>query len=290
MALLRELARAKINLTLEVEGRRADGFHELSSMVAFADIGDVVSLDTEAVPGVAVSGPFAADVTGENVLERALALVGAEAPGLSLGAVHLDKQLPVAAGIGGGSADAGALLRALRRANGTVGEGFDWAGLARRLGADVSVCFESRPLWMTGIGEGLAEIAGGVPSLSTVLVNPRARVPADKTVQVYRALGAVAIEAGYVAPAPPSFADRAGLLDFMRARGNGLTRAALSVVPEAGAVLALLSVQVGAEYAAVSGGGPTCFGVFPDAEAAEAARARIAGMRPDWWVAAATLG
>jgi 4-diphosphocytidyl-2-C-methyl-D-erythritol kinase len=292
VAQIRELARAKVNLTLEVAGRRADGFHELRSLVTFANLGDEVVLDTSAPssPHITVAGPFAADLQGENVLARALALVGEKAPHLARGSVHLEKQLPVAAGIGGGSADAGALLRALRRANGAASEAVDWDALALSLGADVAVCLASRPFWMTGVGEGLAEIPGGVPALDAVLVNPRVSVPADKTVQVYRALGTAGLEAGYAPPAPPTFAERADLLDFMRARGNDLTRAALAVVPETGAVLALLSVQPGAEYAAVSGGGPTCFCIFPDAAAAEAARARIAALRPDWWVAAVTLG
>lgn len=289
MAVLREQARAKINLTLDVAGRRSDGFHEIASLVAFASVGDVVRLDPSKPSDVTVSGPFAAALAGENILARALGLLGALAPQLALGAVHLDKQLPVASGIGGGSADAAALLRAVRQASGAAGAAIDWAAFARQLGADVAVCLESRALWMTGVGDRLADLPEPLPPLHAVLVNPQADVPADKTVQVYRALAAGPLDPGYVPPAPPRLEDAAALLAFMRACGNGLTRAALAVVPEAGAVLAVLSAQPDVAYAALSGGGPTCFAVFPDAASAEAARGRIAAARPDWWVVAVTL-
>ena len=289
MAVIREQARAKITLTLDVAGRRGDGLHEIASLVAFASVGDVVTLDPSEPVGVAVSGPFAAALAGENILARALGLLGALAPQLTLGAVHLEKLLPVASGIGGGSADAAALLRAVRQASGAAGAAIDWAAFARQLGADVAVCLESRALWMTGVGERLADLSEPLPVLHAILVNPQAAVPADKTVQVYRALSAGPLDPAYVSPVPPRLGDGAGLLAFMRVRGNGLTRAALAVVPEAGAVLAVLSAQPDVAYVALSGGGPTCFAVFPDAAAADAARARIAAAHPDWWVAAVTL-
>lgn len=295
MTSIREFAPAKINLTLEIAGRRADGLHELASLVAFATAGDEVVLDLGGASGLAArdvetTGPFAGLLSETNILDRALDLLRAHAPHLVLGSVHLAKHLPVAAGLGGGSADAGALLRAVRRANGAGSAGVTWRELALALGADVPVCFEARPRWMTGAGETLAEIAEGLPELQAVLVNPMTDVPADKTVRVFRTLGAGPVPVGYVRPDAPRFSDRAGVVDFMRARGNALTDAAMRVVPETGAVLVELEVLPGIEHAAVSGAGPTCFGIFPDRETAEAARARIAATRPDWWAVAVTLG
>lgn len=290
MTSIREFAPAKINLSLEIAGRRGDGFHELASLVAFADVGDVVVLDTEGPPGVSVSGPFAGHLDGANILATALAMVAERAPQLSLGSVTLEKHLPVAAGIGGGSADAGALLRAVRRANGSVSDSVDWHGLARELGADVPVCLEARPLWMTATGDALADIAGGLPSLDAVLVNPMAAVPADKTARVFRALGAAPLGAGYSPPPSPAFPDLDALHAFMRARGNDLLLAAQAVVPEVSAVLDALQSAERIEYAALSGAGPTCFGIFPDREAAEAARQRIAADHPTWWAVVARLG
>jgi 4-diphosphocytidyl-2-C-methyl-D-erythritol kinase len=290
MTSIREFAPAKINLTLELAGRRGDGFHELASLVAFADVGDVVVLDPESAAGVSLSGPFAGQLDGANILATVLALLAERAPQLLLGSVHLEKHLPVAAGIGGGSADAGALLRAVGRANGSISDVVDWHALARELGADVPVCLEARPLWMTGIGDTLAEIAGGLPSLDAVLINPMAAVPADKTARVFRAFGAAPLGAGYPSPPSPTFPDRDALLGFMRARGNDLLRAAEAVVSEVGVVLEALQAAERIEYAAVSGAGPTCFGIFPDREAAEAARQRVAAEHPTWWAVAVRLG
>lgn len=290
MRTFREAAPAKVNLTLEIAGRRADGLHELASLVAFADVGDTVTLDLDQPPGVMVSGPFADALAGENLLDRALSLVCERAPRLRLGGVHLVKSLPVAAGIGGGSADAGALLRALRRANGAEAGAVDWPAIARALGADVPVCLEARACWMTGSGEALSEIAGGVPTLDAVLVNPRVSVPHDKTAQVFRALGAAPLPVAYAPPQPPAFEGRDALLAFMRAKGNDLARAVMAVVPETAEVLDALASETDVLHVALSGAGPTAFGVFPNARTAEAARGRIAARHPAWWVAAARLG
>lgn len=291
MTVLREFAPAKINLTLEILGRRRDGLHELRSLVAFADVGDTLTLDPARAPGVTVSGPFARGLAGTNVLDRALALLAERAPDLKLGAVHLEKTLPVAAGIGGGSADAGALLRALRHANGAASDTVDWHEIARQLGADVPVCFEARPLWMTGTGHELSDIAGGVPMLHVVIVNPMAVVPPDKTAQVFSALSAVPLEAGAsFAPASPVFADRDALVAFAQARGNHLAVAAETVVQETGEVLRALRALPSVEHVAVSGAGPTAFGIFPDAAAADAARHELAATQPAWWIVSAKLG
>ncbi len=290
MSTIREPAPAKINLTLEIAGRRADGLHELASLIAFADVGDTVTLDLDRPPGVSVSGPFADKLAGSNILDHALSLVAERAPRLRLGHVHLVKTLPVASGVGGGSADAGALLRALRCANGDAARDVDWLAIARELGADVPGCFEAHARWMTGTGERLSKVAGGVPVLEAVLVNPVAAVPHDKTAQVFRALGAAPLSERYEQPLPPTFPNRDALIAFMRARGNDLARPARAVVPETAEVLDALAVEADALHVALSGAGPTAFGVFADAAAAEVARARIAALHPEWWVAAVRLG
>lgn len=287
---MRTFAPAKVNLTLKVAGRRDDGFHEIASLVAFASVGDSVVLEPGVPLDVNVSGPFAGSLAGPNILARTLALIEQRAPQLTLGSVHLEKMLPVAAGIGGGSADAGALLRAVRHANGAASEAVDWHGIANELGADVPVCFAARSLWMTGTGELLSDIDGGLPPLDAVLVNPLADVPPDKTSRVFRALAARPLDAAYATPSPPRFADRTEVLAFMRARGNDLACAAERVLPETGAVLAALGALASCEYVAVSGAGPTCFGIFADAEAARLARETIASRHPDWWAVAVTLG
>ncbi len=150
MTKFKEFAPAKINLTLRVLGRRPDGYHELESLVAFADVGDWVTLDVSKPVGVTTSGPFAGSIAGANLVEVALRRLVIEAPQLRLGSVHLEKNLPVAAGIGGGSADAAAVIRAVKRANAEQVETLDWNAFALRLGADVPVCLISRAAWMTG--------------------------------------------------------------------------------------------------------------------------------------------
>src|SRR5262249_3199056 len=150
---IREIARAKINLTLRVLARRADGYHDLESLVAFADVGDIVTLRPGSECHVTTSGAFAPGIEAPNILDKALALLRAADPALRLGAVTLQKCLPVAAGIGGGSADAAALLRAARRANPEREAAVDWHGVAARLGADVPVCLGSVAAIMAGIGD-----------------------------------------------------------------------------------------------------------------------------------------
>lgn len=285
-----EPAPAKVNLTLQVAGVRADGFHEISSLVVFADIGDSLAVTIGASPTVTVSGPFADRLQGANILDRALALVEARAPRVRLGRVDLIKTLPVAAGLGGGSADAGALLRVLRQANPELTDDVDWRAMSAALGSDVPVCFRAEACWMTGAGASLAQISGGVPVLDAVMVNPLAAVAQDKTARVFRALGAGALAQGYAAPPPPTFSGREALLDFVRARGNDLTQAAVAVVPETDAVLEALAGEAYLQHVAVSGAGPTAFAVFPDAATAHAARARLASRYPHWWIAAVRLG
>jgi 4-diphosphocytidyl-2-C-methyl-D-erythritol kinase len=295
---LRELARAKINLTLTVIGRRPDGYHDIESLVTFAGIGDHLTLHPGPASPVTTSGPFATDIEGPNLLERTLDLLREVDPGLLLGAVELDKTLPVAAGLGGGSADAAALLRAVRRANPERASGIDWHGLAAQLGADVPICLAGAPALMRGVGDIIDPLdpARPLPPMAAVLVNPR--VPLS-TAQVFGALAASASapsphegrgEGAAAAPAAAGpFPDLEALLAHMRARGNDLEPPAISLLPVIADVKAALATQSGCRLAAMSGSGPTCFGLFTDAAAAASAAASLALAHPDWWIAPTRL-
>jgi 4-diphosphocytidyl-2-C-methyl-D-erythritol kinase len=283
---IREIARAKINLTLSVLGRRPDGYHEIESLVAFAEIGDRLTLMPGPECRVVASGPFAGDIEGANLLETALGLVHERDARLQLGAVLLEKNLPVAAGLGGGSADAAALLRALRRANPERASTVSWYELAARLGADVPVCLAGTPALISGIGDKVEPLGTNhrLPPIAAVLVNPRLPLP---TAQVYRALAAGPAPAGRQPPAPPGpFSDLASLVDLMRHRGNDLERPATQLLPAVADIKAALAAQPGCRIAAMSGSGPTCFGIFADEGSAASAAAALASRHPRWWVVA----
>jgi 4-diphosphocytidyl-2-C-methyl-D-erythritol kinase len=283
---VREIARAKINLTLGVLGRRPDGYHEIESLVVFAQIGDRVTLTPGPECGVATSGPFAGDIEGRNLLETALGLLRGVDAELQLGTVLLEKNLPVAAGLGGGSADAAALLRAVRRANPERAGAVAWHALAARLGADVPVCLAGAPALISGIGDKVEPLgpAHRLPPVAVVLVNPRLPLP---TAQVYRALAAAPAWApGRPSALPRSFSDLATLVDAVRLHGNDLERPAVSLLPGIAQVKAALAAQPGCRIAAMSGSGPTCFGIFADQAAAQSAAGALTRAYPRWWVVA----
>jgi 4-diphosphocytidyl-2-C-methyl-D-erythritol kinase len=235
-----------------------------------------------------VRGPYAAALVGENILLRAQRLLSEH--GVRLGSVHLDKQLPIASGIGGGSADAAAMLRAAQRANPELADAPWWGEIAAVLGSDVPVCVASLPTLMTGTGQMMAPVHD-FPTLHAVLVNPLTAVPADKSAQVFRALG-LASGTGTPAKPPmaPRFRDAADALAYVSARDNRLTAPAATVVPEIPAVLAAISELPGCRLSRMSGAGPTCFGLFESPSAAAAATASLAHRQPAWWVFATRLG
>ncbi len=282
MTAIREIARAKINLTLSVLGGRPDGYHEIESLVTFAELGDVVSLQPGSATQVTASGPFAAAIDGPNLLEKALALLRQAEPGLRLGAVSLEKNLPVAAGLGGGSADAAALLRAVRRANPDFSARVPWETVAAQLGADVTVCLAGKPALISGVGEQVEPLAHGLPPMAGILANPAQPLT---TAAVYQALGARPAPSHRPSAAPPGpFADLDSLIDYMSARGNDLERPATSLLPLIADLKAALAALPGCLWAALSGSGPTCFGIFAsDADAAGAAAA-LSAAHPDYWI------
>jgi 4-diphosphocytidyl-2-C-methyl-D-erythritol kinase len=277
-------APAKINLTLHVRGRRADNYHELESLVAFAGIGDALSLDPGEGLTLTLSGPNAANVgaAADNLIFRAARELAKRVDHLQAGAFHLTKRLPVASGIGGGSSDAAAALRLLAQHNGLAPTDERLADAARATGADVPVCLDPRARMMGGVGERLSEPLKLTP-LFTVLVNPGITV---ETRAVFSRLG---LEPGDSAgsvrhPAIPAAADDAALLSLLKKGRNDLEDAACSLAPVIVDVLAVLSAAKGSRVARMSGSGATCFALFENCrQAARAARA-IRRDHPSWWV------
>jgi len=287
MMALRDSGRAKLNLTLEVLGRRPDGFHELRSLVAFASLGDRVELDPHGPLKLTVEGRFAQCMgDGDNLIVKAAQAASNKAPGLKLGRFRLDKMLPVAAGLGGGSADAAAALRLIAEANpGALTEAM-LAELATGLGSDVNVCLMSRPALISGRGETVEPVAG-FPPCGVLLANPGRPLA---TAAVYAALGAAAWVPSRHAERLDFHGDFEALLAYATPRGNDLERPAAQLVPEIREVLAALLTLDGIRLARLSGSGPTCFALFASGDDAERANPRLAAEFPNWWIAAATLG
>ncbi len=282
-------APAKVNLTLEVLGRRPDGYHTLDSLVAFAGVHDTLALAPGTPLSLAVSGPFAeAAGAGEsNLVLRAAHALAARIPGMRLGAFTLVKRLPVAAGLGGGSSDAAAALRLLARLNrlGTDHPAVQEA--ARGTGADVAVCLHPRARAMGGIGDRVGP-ALGLPPLAAILVNPG--VPLA-TADVFRALGAAPVSDSLIRADSDAIPinDAGALLDGLAASRNDLEAPALRLCPPIGDALAALRAQPGCRLARMSGSGATCFGLFTDRASAAVAARRIRRARPGWWVAPTRL-
>lgn len=287
-----ERARPKVNLTLAIVGRLPNGYHALESLVAFAEApADIVVMEPGPAAGVAVTGPGSAAIVGENLVARALRLAAEADPELRLGHVTLDKHLPVAAGIGGGSADAAAVLRAVRGVNPERADRVDWAAIALKLGADVPVCLDGRPALMWGVGERILQLPP-LPQLPAVIVNPMVPVPADKTAQVFRRLGARQLPSAELAEPrmPLALRDARDVAELMRSTGNHLEPPAMAVVPAIADLKVALAAEPGCLIAQLSGGGPTCFALYTSDAAATAAAAAIAARQPSWWVAATRLG
>jgi 4-diphosphocytidyl-2-C-methyl-D-erythritol kinase len=287
MTALRDIGRAKINLTLEVLGRRADGFHELKSLVAFANLGDRLTLDPGDGLELELEGPFAAALGPGNLILEAGRAARARVPALRLGRFHLAKFLPVASGLGGGSADAAAALRLIARANPGLIDDEVLAELAPKLGSDVCVCLASQPALMTGRGEKVEPVQR-FPACGVVLANPG---KALATNAVYAALDAKPLAAEPRDDVEPL--DFGGSFEALAAyvlpRGNALEAPAANLVPDIRAVLARLAALKGVRLARLSGSGPTCFALFPSDEDAKHAAGQLAAAHPSWWIAACAL-
>ena len=293
MSALVEEGRAKVNLSLRVVGRRADGYHDLESVVAFADCADRLTLEPGGELRLATTGPLAAACgeTSDNLVFKAAKLLAEAVPNLKLGAFALDKVLPVAAGIGGGSADAAAALRLLARLNDLLLDDPRLQQVALATGADVPVCLLSRACEMTGVGEQLLPLA--MPNMPCVMVNPRVPVA---TKDVFQALGLrngelrVGATSVLQAPAwPEQGGSIADWVDVLKTVANDLEAPAMRIEPVIGDVLGALRDSAGVKLARMSGSGATCFAIYGAPAEAHAAAGKIRGDHPGWWVHAGTL-
>jgi len=286
---LADFAPAKVNLTLRVVGRRADGYHELESLVVFADFGDRLNFTPGGELALTVRGPSAAQAGdgADNLVLKATRALAVRCPGLGLGAFRLDKRLPVAAGLGGGSSDAAAALRLLAQANDLPRDDARLYEAARSTGADVPVCLDPRPRIMRGIGEVLSAPLA-LPALPAVLVNPGVAVPTKPVFEQWRAFGPS--PASPAIDAVAALTSRDALLGFLDTQANDLERPAIMIAPVIGDVLAALRALPGCRLARMSGSGATCFALFSSASAARAAAKTLREKYQHWWVKAGTLG
>jgi 4-diphosphocytidyl-2-C-methyl-D-erythritol kinase len=284
-----ENAPAKVNLTLRVLGRRPDGYHELESLVVFTDVGDTLRLTPGDGLTLAVRGPNAvqAGPDADNLVLKAASALAASIVGVRLGAFELEKMLPVAAGLGGGSADAAAALRLLARANELRLDDVRLYEAACASGADVPVCLEPRPRVMRGIGEILSEPLD-LPPLPAVLVNPGVAVA---TKDVFARWSPPAV------PAPlfdwavaGSIANRDQILRLIGLQANDLEEPAIAVAPAIAETLTALRALSGCRLARMSGSGATCFALFSTAAEAILAARALRARYPQWWVRAGALG
>jgi 4-diphosphocytidyl-2-C-methyl-D-erythritol kinase len=294
MSGLVEEGRAKVNLTLRVVGRRVDGYHDLESVVAFADCADRLTL----TPGPALTletvGPLATACgeLSDNLVLKAARLLGEVVPSLKTGAFVLEKVLPVAAGIGGGSADAAAALRLLARLNHLPVDDERLQEVALEVGADVPVCLASRACDMTGVGENLLPLSP--PIMPSVLVNPRVPVA---TKDVFAALGLrhgeLRVGAADVMMEALSWPEEGGSLEewveALAVGTNDLEEPATRIQPVIGEVIAALNGTNGAWLARMSGSGATCFALYENTADARRAADKIRRDHPLWWVHAGTL-
>lgn len=274
-------APAKVNLALHVVGRRADGYHLLDSLVAFADVGDRMSLAETGRASLAVEGPFAKGVPADDTNLVARALRAVDAPPLS---VRLIKNLPPASGIGGGSSDAAAAVRGAAaldsEAPKTIAKAHATALLA--LGADIPMCLDPQPARITGIGEQIAPVR--LPDLPAVLINPLVEVP---TGAVFQGLSSTHQP---LLTDPPEFARAGDVINWLYQQRNDLQDCAIGLCPEIGTCLDALAASQGCLLARMSGSGATCFGLYDTTNAAESAAKRLALAHQGWWVRSARLG
>lgn len=271
-----ERARAKVNLALHVTGCRADGYHLLDSLVVFCSVADRLTAVPADTFSLTVTGPFAGGIPAdaENLVLRAARLV----PGTAGAAFTLEKNLPPSSGIGGGSADAAAAIRLMRRIFPSSREPVG----TESLGADIPVCLLGQPARMQGIGERLTPVT--VPPAGMVLVNPGLAVA---TPDVFRALDLK--DNAAMPDAWPAWPDATAFAGWLRAQRNDLQAPAIRLCPPIATVLDALAASHGVLLARMSGSGATCFGLYADTDGAAQAAEKIAARRPDWWIAAGAV-
>lgn len=277
-------APAKINLFLHLTGRRDDGYHLLQSVMVFVDVGDSLEFSPHDSLFLDVDGPFAGDMPPphENLIYRAAQMLAAEFKTTPRGAVRLTKNLPVASGIAGGSADCAAALKGFAKLWGFSDERDRIHRIGQQLGADVPACLVAKPVWAEGIGEKMMPLHD-MPALHFVLANPMVATPTPEVFRRYR---------NRFCP-PIQFSGRKKsmqewIADIKRYR-NDLTDPAMEVTPEIRTVLQALQETPNCQVARLSGSGATCFGIYEHAETARAAVNKLKMDHPRWWVSTANL-
>jgi 4-diphosphocytidyl-2-C-methyl-D-erythritol kinase len=281
-----ERAAAKINLYLHVTGKRADGYHLLDSLVVFAGIGDaaadVVMVEEAKSFALTIDGPYGHALAGEdvqnNLITKAVMRLAEKKNRRADVVIHLIKNLPLASGIGGGSADAAAALRALAKIWELDADDPDLREAARQTGADMTACLINHPLYFGGIGDEIEEIPR-LPAMGMLLVNPNAALP---TAPVFKARQGDFTPANRLRPMPVSPQDFA---DALATRRNDLETPAMHICPAVGDVLTVLRQQKNILLARMSGSGATCFGLFETVAEAQEAAALMKAQHPQWWVA-----
>ncbi len=275
--MLEELARAKVNLCLHITGRRDDGMHLLDSIVVFPNVGDVLEVKSADDLTLKIDGPFGAglDAGANNLVMQAARLLTNNGA-----ALRLQKNLPLASGIGGGSADAAACIRLLSRLRRTK---FPPMSQLIQLGADVPVCMDQTPKRMSGIGQELVSIPP-LPEFWVVLVNAGHGV---ETGAVFKAMEVH--DNRSILNIPASFKTQQGLFDFLRAQRNDMQEVAVNISPAIADVMAKISATKNCALTRMSGSGGTCFGLFATKREASAAASQIQHNQPDWWVVAADV-
>jgi 4-diphosphocytidyl-2-C-methyl-D-erythritol kinase len=287
---LTERAPAKINLTLHVTGRRADGWHTLESLVVLSRGGDTLSLIEGECLSLSVEGPgvAASGRIEDNLVLRAARHFAKCYPGARLGSFHLVKRLPVAAGLGGGSSDAAAALRLLARANAVSVGDTGIADAARATGADVPVCLMGRARMMRGVGDELGPLLA-LPPLIGLLVNPGEPVATKDVFSLMKIAPGAATGFGGHPEVYPNMPPEA-LIATLREGRNDMESAACLLAPVIGDVLAVLSAAPGCRLARMSGSGATCFALFKDCRSAARAKKAILRTHPSWWAKTCVLG
>ena len=281
-------AAAKVNLYLHVAPPTPDGYHPLASLMAFADVGDTVAVEPSDVLSMSIDGPFGQGLSAgpDNLVLRAGAALLARAGRPGAGArLTLTKALPIAAGLGGGSSDAGAALRLLNALHGLGLSEAELESVAAEIGADGAACLRGRMLTAEGRGEILSP-APAMPPLPAVLVNPGAPSP---TGAVYRAYDASGAPGAADRPEPPPLTSVAAAAAWLATCRNDLEPPALMLEPRIARALDALKAEPEPLLVRMSGSGATCFCLTATREAAEALAARLAAAHPDWWVKACTL-
>lgn len=280
---VRVFAPAKINLTLEVGAPRADGYHPLQSAVVFAGEGDWIEAAAADALTLEINGAFAGELqsNNDNLVLRAARLLDPQRGA----ALKLEKNLPIASGIGGGSSDAAATLIALNQLWALGRSVEDLAALSATLGADVPVCVYKRSAWMSGIGADVALLR--CASLDAVLVNPGRPLA---TPSVYRRFDQMGLGSVFSERGPSDWSMRSAALSEAANLGNDLETPAVALMPELGGLLHTLRSDSRAIYASLSGSGATCFAITENANDARAMAEELAARNRDWWVRATTLG